>query len=374
MSRRAVVLAVLCWLALPVGASSAGPGDAQDDSPLGISALRSLAEANGHHSNLIADSFRLPAQHGVLFVVEPAVAFSPEDVAALGRWVSDGGTLVYASTAADPVLEPLLGLSRLADGAGFETRATAATPLLSGVGSVQMTAASPLGAVKGAQVVILRSRTDGVVGIEAPLGRGHYFALAASGPLTNGDLANADNGILAADLLAAAGTTAEVSFDQFHHAGGGGGGTLAWMSTPWGISMLLVVIFGLVLLMMRGRVFGPQVPLQPAGDPSSAEFTAAVGAMLRRARARQQTVGGLLAATRAALAHQAGIRGGVDPASFEAALRQRAPTLADELHAVTARAAAVHDEKSMAEVAAELHRLARPPLRPAPGTATNRRK
>jgi len=133
-------------------------------------------------------------------------------------------------------------------------------------------------------------------------------------------------------------------------------------------------LFAFTLLLVRGRVFGPKIPLHSAADPSSAEFTSAVGAMLRRAGARQQTIARLLAATRSALAQQAGIRAGTDPEHLEAALRQRSPALADALSTAAARVAAVHDESSLAEAAADLHRLARPPLRPASGTDTNRRR
>lgn len=375
MIRRAAAIAGLAWLAVPTAGWAASPGDAEDNSPAGVSALRSLAEANGHHANLINDSFRVPDRPGVLFVVEPTSPFSDAEAGELVRWMTGGGVVVYASTGADPVLETALGIARSSQAAAFEVRATPGTPLLAGVGSVQMQSADPLASPTGSQVAILRSRSGDVVGVAAPFGRGHLFALAGSGPLTNGDLANADNGVLAADLVAAAGGSAEVSFDDFHHGGGGGGnGSLSWMGTPWGLAILLVVLVAFFLLLLRGRVFGPRIPLRAAADPSSAEFTSAVGAMLRRARARQQTVSRLLAATRSALALQAGIRAGGDPEHLEAALRQRSPALADELSAATARAAAVRDEKSLAEAAANLHRLARPPLKPAPRADTPRRR
>ncbi|GAC1332659.1 MAG: hypothetical protein NVSMB17_12060 [Candidatus Dormibacteria bacterium] len=364
----------LCALGAPASAQAAGGGDAADNGVLGTSALRSLAEANGHHANLINDSFRVPAPGGVLMIIEPADTFTPGEARAVVEWVTRGGVLVYAATSPERTLEAALGLSRSGD-VPAESRGRPGTPLLAGVTSVQLTSALPLTSPTGTQVAYLRSLAGEVLGIYSPIGQGRVYALAGSGPLSNGDLANADNGVLAADLLAAAGASAEVSFDQFHHAGAGGeGSSMAWLGTPWGFAILLEVLVAFALLLAHARVFGPRVPIYPGADPSSAEFTSAVGAMMRRAGARRQTVARLLTATRSALAAQSGIRAGADPEQFEAALAQRSPALAEALRTASTRAAAVHDEGSMAEVAAELHRLAHPPLRPAPGNATPGRK
>jgi len=223
-------------------------------------------------------------------------------------------------------------------------------------------------------VAFLRSLAGEVLGTYVPLGRGRVYALAGAGPLTNGDLANADNGVLAADLLAAAGASAVISFDQFHHAGSGGeAGSLAWLGTPWGIAILLGTLVVFALLLARGRMFGPRIPIYAGTEPSSAEFTAAVAAMLRRADARRQTLERLLRATREALARQVSIRNNIAPKTTVVEM-QRAPSLAESLRGATGGAATVHDDRSMAQAAAELHRLAHPPLRPAPGSATPGRK
>jgi hypothetical protein len=376
VKRAALVLALVAPLLLPQVAAAEGPGDAEVDSPEGTSALVALAQADGHHANLIRDQFRLPPAPGVLFVVAPGDPFSGEEADAVSAWVAGGGVLVYAASVPEPRLESALGLTRSVDAAAFSGHAVAATPLLSGVESVELGGARPLASPGGRQVALLRSPGHDVVAVAGPLGRGHFFALASADPLTNGHLANADNGALAADLLTAAGTAAEVSFDQFHHGGGAGQeSSLAWMTTPWGLAILAVVLVTLGLLVARGRAFGPRLPLRPERDPSSAEFTAAVGAMLRRARAQGPTIERLLQATRSALARQAGIREGADDERLEAALAQRSPALAEALRRAVASARSVHDEGSLAASAAELHRLARPPLTArAPRPANPRRK
>ncbi|HEV1998257.1 MAG TPA: hypothetical protein VGR61_09035, partial [Candidatus Dormibacteraeota bacterium] len=183
---------------------------------------------------------------------------------------------------------------------------------------------------------------------------------------------NQDDGALAADFIAAAGPRAEISFDQFHHGGGAGQtSSLGWIGTPWGFAIVLEVVLVFLLLTLRGRAFGPLIPLRPAADPSSAEFTSAVAAMLQRARASGPTVARLMATTRAALAEQVGIRGSSD--ALEDVLKQRSPTLADALGQAAAKAGAVQDDRTLAEAAAELHRLARPALGETPTKKQTRR-
>jgi hypothetical protein len=365
---------MLALLAIPIvllPATALAAGDAESDSFDGSSALRQLAEANGHHTALLTDQFNLPTNHGVLFIIEPDSPFRASEAQDVARWVSEGGVLVYASAFQEPELELSLDISRASDTGSFAPRAHPATPLLAGANNVAMGALLPFATPSTSQTVYLRTSTD-IAGLQGVLGQGQFFALASANPLTNQLLDTDDNAAAAADLIAAAGPGATVTFDQFHHGGGAGqSGSFDWVGLPWGFAIVLEVLLVFVLLALRGRAFGPLVPLRPAGDPSSAEFTRAVGAMLRRARASRQTVGRLLQTTRAAIAEQVGIRG--NPAALEEVLEQRSPALADDLASASARASRVRDDATLAEAAAELHRLARPSLGEAPPIQKKRR-
>jgi hypothetical protein len=361
----ASALAAAACVALATGAL-AQTGDAENDAPEGTSALRQLADARGHRSDLMRNNFQPARPPGVLFVIGPEITFKPGDAEELVRWIESGGVLVYAGTTPDGQLEQALGISRADSSPTFDAfaQASAAAPLLAGVGIVRTGVTTAFNAPTGGQVAFLRANGDHrPVGIEGPLGRGHFFAFASASVFDNQTIGVDDNGALAADLLASAGPAAPAIFDQYHHAGGAGeSSSLGWLFTSWGFAILLEVLLVFGLLALSGRAFGPRIPLRPVGDPSSAEFTSAVGAMLRRAHARQQTMARLMAATRAALAEQVGIRHGADPERLESVLRQRWPALADALGVASSRAAAVHDERSLAQAAAELHDLAHPAL------------
>jgi Domain of unknown function (DUF4350) len=359
--------AVVALLLTPLAALAQGPGDVENDALDGASALRQLAEANGHHTTLMTDQFKLPAGPGVVFILEPESGFRTAEAQDVVRWVAQGGVLVYASATHDQELETVLDISRASDTGDFASVAHPATPLLAGANNVVIGSLLPFATPTQTQTIYLRASNSEIAGLEGSIGRGHFFALASTYPLNNQLLDNQDDGALAADFIAAAGPGAAIAFDQFHHGGGGGQtSSLAWIGTPWGLAIVLEVLLVFVLLAIRGRGFGPMIPLRPVADPSSAEFTSAVGAMLRRARASRPTVARLLLTTRSALAGRVGIRGG--SGALDEVLKERAPALADALASATARAAAVQDDGSLAEAAAELHRLARPALS---GTPTN---
>ena len=364
MSRRtllAPVTAVVAVLLTPLAVLAQGPGDVESDALDGSSALRQLAEANGHHTTLITEQFRLPAEHGVVFILEPESGLRTSEAEDVVRWVGQGGVLVYASATHDPELETALGISRASDTGDFASVAHTATPLLAGANNVAIGGLLPFAAPTRTQTIYLRASNAEIAGIEGSIGSGHFFALASTFPLNNQLLDTQDDGALAADFIAAAGPGAPIAFDQFHHGGGGGvTSSLAWIATPWGLAIVLEVLLVFVMLAMRGRGFGPLIPLRPAADPSSADFTSAVGAMLQRARASRPTVARLLLMTRSALAERVGLRGRSD--ALEEVLGQRSPALADALARATARAGAVEDDRTLADAAAELHRLARPAL------------
>src|SRR5207245_9858268 len=178
----------------------------------------------------------------------------------------------------------------------------------------------------------------------------------------NGYAEQADNGRPLADLSAAAGPSAHVAFDEYHH-----GLTVsdfapqAWLSTPWGAALLwllIAVFFGLVL---RGRRFGPLLDRPAEVARSDAECSVAVGQLLRGSSARAVTLGLLATATERAVASRTGLP--LQPRErFWNALWVRAPEVAGELAEVeTSLYAAASTESDLLNAARRLHAIAHPP-------------
>ncbi|HEV1998198.1 MAG TPA: DUF4350 domain-containing protein, partial [Candidatus Dormibacteraeota bacterium] len=197
MTRRrlAFPFAVLVALLLvPIAAHAQGPGDVESDTLDGASALRQLAEANGHHTVLMTDKFKVPASHGVVFVLEPESAFTSTEAQDVARWVSEGGVLVYASAIHDPELEVALDINRASDVGDFAQVAHTATPLLAGANNVAIGALLPFAMPTSAQAVYLRAPKNEIAGVEGTIGRGHFFAMASTYPLSNQLIDNQDDG------------------------------------------------------------------------------------------------------------------------------------------------------------------------------------
>jgi hypothetical protein len=201
-----------------------------------------------------------------------------------------------------------------------------------------------------------------LLGLKETVGGGQLVALSDPLVLCNGYLQQADNGRFAADLLAMTPPGGRVLFDEFHHgAAASQAPETAWMTTPWGIALLAVVAIVFIGLALRGRAFGPRIPLRARADRSTAEYASAVGSLLHRTGARRLTLETLLAATRRAVAEQVGLGADTPSDQLNTTLAQRAPAAAAELaRAERELGTATLSEAALLALANRLHDLAYP--------------
>ncbi|HEY2928401.1 hypothetical protein, partial [Piscinibacter sp.] len=134
----------------------------------------------------------------------------------------------------------------------------------------------------------------------------------------------------------------------------------AWVTTPWGAALLWLLVAVFFGLLMRGRRFGPLVERPAEVARSDAEWSAAVGQLLRRSSARMVTLGLLANATERAVASYNGLP--LQPRErFWNALWVRAPEVASELaHVEDTLQSASATERDLLEAAGRLHRIAHP--------------
>ena len=329
------------------------------DAANGTSAALLYAQAMGHPTDQLAGTFPAPPSFGMLFVFSPTSAYTPDEADRTRLWVRSGGVLVYASEQGDAELDRAFGVTR--SGGYAAGGDEVGNQLMSGVSKVAGAGVVIPLHPSADQVAFLRTANGAVVGYLERLGAGMVVVLADPLVLCNGYLDKKDNGRLLADLLGLPSPGAPVLFDEYHH-----GVTLsdftpqAWVLTPWGAALLWLLIAVFVGLILRGRSFGPLIPRPVEGIRTDAEWSVAVGNLLRRSGARQLTLGLLAYSTERAVAARTGIP--QQPRErFWNALWVRVPELAAELAATEhALYAAAPSEAELLRLAQRLHHIAHP--------------
>ena len=329
------------------------------DAANGVSAVRVFAESMGHPATQIFGPFNPPSKTGLMFVFTPTSAYTADEAQRTRTWVGTGNVMVYASEQGDAELDRAFGVRR-AGGVALISKVVG-TPVVQGVvyvagGGLVMPLQTDM-----EQVAILRSSSGLALGYMQKVGPGVVVVLADPLVLCNGYLEKQDNGRLLADLLGLTGSGAAVFFDEAHH-----GVNLsdfspqAWVTTPWGVALLWLLVAVFAGLVLRGRSFGPLIRRPVEAARADVEWAVAVGGLLRRSSARAVTLGLLASATERAVATQTGI-----PAQprerFWNALWVRVPELAAELaEAENALYASAASESDLLRAAQRLHRIAYP--------------
>jgi hypothetical protein len=357
-----LVIAVLVILRGTAAGDSPEHSSASDGSS-GTSALRYYAQALGHTTGSVEGDFALPSSPALLFVFTPSdtQGYSLSEAQQLHAWVSLGNVVVYAAENGDPVLDTEFGLHR--SRGTVEAAAHAAAPILGGVGSLTGASKARSFAPSPMQVPLLRNDKGDVLALTMAITSGKLIVTSDPLVLCNSYLKLADNGRFAADLIAMTPNGGPVLFDEFHHGqvSAAAPPAVAWVSTAWGAALVLTVIVLFAGLALRGRAFGPPIPLRPRADRSSAEYAAAVGSLLHRAGARRVTLETLLSATRRSVAERVGLGTDTPSGQLLETIAQRSPVAAADLSRAEAELpAAVTSEAAVLDMARRLHDLAYP--------------
>ena len=354
----AIAIAVVAYVLQP--RQDSPEHSTNSDAANGASAALLFSQAMGHPTDQIAGNFSTPPDRSVMFVFTPTSPYTADEADRIRQWVlGSGGILIYATEQGDPELDRAFNVTRFGGFAsGVEYRGT---PVVDGVNRVAGSdGVMPLDPSPN-QVPILRSGDGFVTGFVQGIGLGKLVVLADPLVICNGYLERADNGRLLADLLSIGGADLHVAFDEYHH-----GLTVsdfapqAWVSTPWGAALLwllVAVFFGLVL---RGRRFGPIIERPAEVARSDAEWSVAVGQLLRRSSARGVTLGLLASATERAVAARTGLP--LQPRErFWNALWVRAPEVAAELSQIESSLySSSSSERDLLHAARKLHEIAHP--------------
>jgi hypothetical protein len=368
MSRSRWILlgGVVVLIAIVVVLRGTATGDSPEhssasDAGNGTSALRLYAESLGHATGTVEGEYNLPSSPSLMFVFRPTEGFSNAESQQLDTWLRAGNVVVYATEERDAQLDSQFGLHP--SSVSVDAHAQAAAPIFGGVTSLSGASSALAFKPSPSQVPLLRNAHGDVLAVRMTVGSGQLIALTDPLVLCNGYLRLANNGRFAADLIALAPSGGAVLFDEFHHGqiAGNAPAATAWVLTAWGAALALAVLIIVAGLALRGRAFGPPIPLRQAADRSSAEYAAAVGSLLHRTGARRVTLETLLSATRRSVAERVGIGGATPSGQLLETIAQRSPAAAAELSRAEAELpSATTSEAAVLDMARRLHDVAYP--------------
>jgi hypothetical protein len=357
---------VIALIAIVVLLRGTATGDSPEhssasDAGNGTSALRLYAEALGYGTGSLEGDYNLPSSPALMFIFKPTTGFSSVEAQQVDTWLRAGNVVVYATEQRDPDLDTQFGLQP--SSGSVDASAHAAAPIFGGVSTLSGASSAQAFKPVASQAPLLRNVHGDVLAVRSAVGSGQLIAMTDPLVLCNGYLRLADNGRFAADLIALTPNGGRVLFDEFHHGqiAGNAPTATAWVLTPWGAALALAVLIIVAGLALRGRAFGPLIPLRQAADRSSAEYAAAVGSLLHRAGARRVTLETLLSATRRTVAERVGLGSGTPSGQVLETIAQRSPAAAAELSRAEAELpSAVTSEAAVLDMARRLHDLAYP--------------
>jgi hypothetical protein len=316
-----LIALVAVFIAINAIGASLGPGRGYDimwdrssyrTNPAGYGALFRVAERLGYDVTRLEDPFADLSPFAELWLVNPTQPVKPDELIALRRYVSDGGTLVglFGETAARSCVVPwgtaanetfpeldevgysgteLPRLPALLN-EGVEPPSPthiACAPRSYGADVKSLTVASEVRmtgrvAEKGALV----SDRLGVLVTELRIGKGRVVLCADPDLFANDTLGQEDNALLAVNLMQAAGGGL-IAFDEYHHGFrrmATAGDVLHAYAGKGGVYQIAAVC--LLAMIAAGWRFGMARRLRPVSRRSVLEYVDSMALLYRRADAR----------------------------------------------------------------------------------------
>jgi hypothetical protein len=342
-----VGLNVLAWLIRTLlGGPGGAPSSSYATTSEGFAAYSELLERAGHdvHQQRVDLTSESPDSGETLVVMDGNLA--EEDAEVIGRFVSDGGTLVAGGEAMTSWIGSIVAEPPSFSPAG----ATSARPVGNGLGDVATVTSAGLGSWSdpGDGDVVLAGSGRTLLTVH-DVESGRVWLLADSSPLKNELLGTSDNAALG---LALPSDGSNVSFLETVHGyttdTGFGAVPFNWRSALYAAGLAVVCY-----MWARGRRLGPPEQRSRELPPPRREYVDALASTLARCRHPAEAVTPVVAAARARLCVRAGLPPDAnDDDIIRAARAEELPE--DEVRALTTR---VGDDYSVVAAGRALARL-----------------
>lgn len=314
--------------------------------PWGTKAWRELLEHSGLQSETWLEPLtQLTDDVRCLVLLDPTLPVSGEERDALVDWVEAGGRLVvaphahresgsYAGRVAQGSMEDLLAAFGLrafgGNPAEWEIARAVEEPLTADVERVHVPTDYRLDAFHAAMAVdeqsVLFGSAQAAAAVRVELGEGTVVALCEAGMLGNATLREADNVVLAANLIFADGAPETVYFDEYHHGLAERERALDGPQVdvaPVRNTALALLGIAALYALGRSRRFGSPIEDRETGVRAGDEYVRAFAQIYSGAKASGAAAGMLADGLRRRASRAAGVPAGTDETVLETALERR---------------------------------------------------
>ena len=196
----------------------------------------------------------------------------------------------------------------------------------------------------------LLSDADGVLVMRVTIGRGMIDVISDADILGNSQIGEADNIVLAMNLIYARGMPEAVYFDEYHH--GRRGRQFAREKLPGSFLIrAMVAVFVCLVIYLSGGLwrFGRPVPLKPEARRSLAEHIAAFAGLYQGARATGATVAKIAQRFRWRLTQVTGLPPSATPQDLARAVGQSFAVDSEQLTALLMELETIDTDTELSE-------------------------
>ncbi|MEK6322836.1 MAG: DUF4350 domain-containing protein [Acidobacteriota bacterium] len=298
--------------------------------PYGTRAFYTLLEESGYGVARFEQPFTELKDHepGTLVVVSPPETHNPdeEEFISLNKWVEAGGLLIII----DRVIHVSVG-----DAAVHTERATSTsavqplqpTPFTRSVERVALSEHATRVRVDSRAATYHIGDDQAAVLADARVGKGRVVLLTDPYVVANNGISQADNVILALNLLAER-PAGKIAFDEYHHGYGAsstGGGLMSYFrGTPVPWMMAQAGLIAVLVVYSYGRRFGRPVPLRSERRTTNLEFVSSMANITRLAQASDLAMENIYSEFRKRLCRFSGVPAKIENAKLAAAAARRA--------------------------------------------------
>jgi hypothetical protein len=263
----------------------------------GARALRLWLEQKGFRVSRESEpEYRPPVDADLIFMLEPYYDSDGDHWRMLDEWVEAGGTLFVAGEGwgVDEIFSHYdFGMYDWESGGD----ATVQTPLLSSPPMDELSHLdfSSVFSTDRDDFIVLLAADNAPVLVTFRQGQGRVILASFTHFLTNAGLKESGNPELVLNLLALAGQSNNIWFDEWHHGEGQRNrivGPQDWLRyTPAGHAFLFTAVIVFLALLLQGGGFGRPVPLpQSTARRTSLEYITALANLSRRAGHRSEVL------------------------------------------------------------------------------------